>query len=128
MSLPEVHGHGDGELLVVDGEDVEDLHVDVNMDRVPSSLGGGLQLLVVLGQAPSPHTLGHACTNVDVTQPCPPAGHYSPLGVAGGRVGSMEMAGWRSTTRGTSTVPSPGMLERSGARVPEVRAHLELQT
>ena len=76
LALPEVHGHGDGELLVVDGENVEDLHVDVHMDRVPGSLGGGLQLLVVLGQAPSSHTLGHSCTDVG----CYPAvSHCSPL-------------------------------------------------
>ena len=48
--------------------------------------------------------------------------YYSPLGVAGGSVGSMEMAGWRSTTRGTSTVPSPGIVERTGERIPGVRA------
>ena len=30
----EVHGHGDGELLVIDGEDVKDLHIDVNMNRI----------------------------------------------------------------------------------------------
>ena len=58
----------------------------------------------------------------DVTPLCHTACHYSPLGVAGGRVGSMEMAGWRSTTRGTSTVPSPGIIERTGVRIPGVRA------
>ena len=47
----EVHAHGDGELLVVDGEDVQDLHVDVHID---SSIGyWGLELLVILGETPA---------------------------------------------------------------------------
>ena len=49
--IPEVHAHGDGELLVVDGEDVQDLHVDVHID---SSIGyWGLELLVILGETPA---------------------------------------------------------------------------
>ena len=59
MSLPEVHGHGDGELLVVDGENVQNLDIDGDVHgRVPL---GGLQLLVVLRQAPAQNTLHHPC-------------------------------------------------------------------
>ena len=28
----EVHAHGDGKLLVVDGEDVQDLHINIHID------------------------------------------------------------------------------------------------
>ena len=55
----EVHAHGDGELLVVDGEDVQDLHVNVHIDGAVRD--GGLELLVILGQTPAEHTLGHSC-------------------------------------------------------------------
>ena len=41
----EVHGHGDGELLVIDREDVKNLNIDINVDRGVWS--GGLQLLIV---------------------------------------------------------------------------------
>ena len=54
----EVHAHGDGELLVVNGEDVQDLHVDVNIDGAVRD--GGLELLVILGQTPTKDTLGHS--------------------------------------------------------------------
>ena len=56
--LPEVHTHGYRELLVIDGEDVQDLHVDVHMDRGVG--GGGLQLLVIQRKTEALHTLGHA--------------------------------------------------------------------
>ena len=55
----EVHAHGDGKLLVVDGEDVQDLHVDVHIDGAVRD--GGLKLLVIFGQTPAEHTLGHSC-------------------------------------------------------------------
>ena len=53
--IPEVHAHGDGELLVVDGEDVQDLHVDVHMDGAVRF--GGLELLIIERQTESQHTL-----------------------------------------------------------------------
>ena len=59
----EVHAHGDGELLVVNGEDVQDLHVDVHIDGAVRD--GGLELLVILGQTPAQDTLGHSC-NVEL--------------------------------------------------------------
>ena len=53
--LPKVHTHGDGELLIVDWEDVQDLHVDLDMDR---GVGlGRLQLLIIPRQTPAQHTL-----------------------------------------------------------------------
>ena len=58
--IPKVHAHGDGELLVVDGEDVQDLHVDVHMDGAVRF--GGLELLIIERQTESKHTLEHACT------------------------------------------------------------------
>ena len=57
LHLPEVHAHGDGELLVVNGEDVQDLHIDVHVNwRIWS---GGLQLLIILGKTPAKHTFQH---------------------------------------------------------------------
>ena len=58
LHLPEVHAHGDGELLVVNGEDVQDLHIDVNMDCAVRV--GGLQLLIVEREAEAQHTPRHA--------------------------------------------------------------------
>ena len=58
--IPKVHAHGDGELLVVDGEDVQDLHVDVHMDGAVRF--GGLELLIIERQTEPQHTLEHACT------------------------------------------------------------------
>ena len=50
----EVHRHGDGELLVVDGEDVQDLNIDVYMDS--SVWYWRLQLLVVEWKTPAENT------------------------------------------------------------------------
>ena len=50
----EVHRHGDGELLVVDGEDVQDLNIDVYMDS--SVWYRRLQLLVVEWKTPAENT------------------------------------------------------------------------
>ena len=66
-----VHAHGDGELLVVDGEDVEDLHVNVHIDSAVRDWG--LQLLVILGETPAQHTLGHSykvelCFNLSLSK------------------------------------------------------------
>ena len=55
LPLPEVHAHGDGELLVVNGEDVQDLHVNVHMDGTIRF--GGLELLIIERQTESQHTL-----------------------------------------------------------------------
>ena len=61
----EVHGHGDGELLVIDREDVKNLNIDINMDRRVRS--GGLQLLIIFGETPAQHTLQHTC-NTSISQ------------------------------------------------------------
>ena len=50
----EVHGHANGELLVVDGEDVQDLNIDVYMDS--SVWYRRLQLLVVEWKTPAENT------------------------------------------------------------------------
>ena len=67
----EVHAHGDGKLLVVDGEDVQDLHINIHIDR--SVRDRRLELLVILGQTPSKDTLGHSykvelCFNLSLSQ------------------------------------------------------------
>ena len=50
----EVHAHGDGKLLVIDGEDVQNLHVNIDIDGAIRDRG--LELLVVQGQAPAKDT------------------------------------------------------------------------
>ena len=42
----EVHAHGDGELLVVDGENVQDLHINIHIDC--SVRDRRLEFLVIL--------------------------------------------------------------------------------
>ena len=53
----EVHGHRDGELLVIDGEDVQNLHIDVHIDRGVWS--GGLKLLIIFRKTPTQDTFQH---------------------------------------------------------------------
>ena len=54
LHLPEVHAHGDGKLLVIDGEDVQNLNVNIDIDG--SIRDRGLELLVGDGKAPPKDT------------------------------------------------------------------------
>ena len=55
LRIPEVHAHGDGELLVVNREDVENLDVDVHVDGAVRFWR--FKLLIIQRQAESQHTL-----------------------------------------------------------------------